>query len=1245
MKTNTVSRSAAVESSEERGMQVIWNEFSPCMESSLFRTNAVIGDTSNVTVLIDNGSESYAIINEELARRLELELLPIEPRAVSGVIKGPVGHISHVTRFALDVGGFKDQRVFAYVLPGQSEDLILGRPWLQYHDATLREKTGELTFFGYDTVIRSNDTIEKTFPILGVKACAFAAVVRREKRERTGNLEVFAASLADVERALRPKVSLTRAEVIAKLPSHYVDFVEVFDPKEAQKLPPNRPGVDQEICLEEGKEVPWGPLYNMSRDELLVLRKELTSLLDKDFIRASKSPAGAPVLFAKKPGGGLRFCVDYRGLNAVTKKDRYPLPLIRETLAALNTARWLTKLDVSAAFHRIRIAKGEEWKTAFRTRYGLYEWNVSPFGLANSPATFQRYINWCLREYLDDFCSAYVDDILIFSSGSLDDHRSKVRRVLGRLRECGLQLDISKCEFETKSTKYLGYIIDVGRGIRMDPEKLTAIRDWTAPKTVKAVRSFLGFANYYRLFIKDYADVAKPLTDLTKKGIVFDWSESAEAAFQKLKQCFGEEPVLATYDPGRKTRLEPDASGWAVGGVFNQFDTALQAWRPVAFFSARHSPAECNYDIHDKELLAIVKCMKQWSGELRGLSSAFTILTDHRNLEPFTTKKTLNERQVRWSEFLAGFNFQLVHRPGKEATIPDALSRREQDVPEGSDDSRIALRNRTLLPEDLWVGSLQLNTTSLKDRCPFSDEGLVGLWREAIRNDDSREVYQGALEAVQKGERSFPPRLGLHMTIGDCSIGDDGLLRYRDRLWIPSFEPLTTALIQRNHDSLLGGHPGRDAQLSMISRQFYWPGISQHIRQFVKNCDVCGNATIWRDKKKGLLRPLPLAERLWSEISMDFVTDLPPAPSSSTVICVITDRFGKGTMLLEVSPDQFTAEGFASLFISRYVSQHWIPQAITSDRGVQFVNAFWRRLCELLRINQRLSSAYHPQTDGATERRNQEVETYLRSFVSFKQDDWASLLPTAEIALNNKPATTTGVSPFFLSHGYNAEPIAVQPSDLRSEGSEANPRVRAEKVVEKLTDVRTFAEAALAAAQQQQESYANRARDPQVAFRAGDKVWLHLRNIATKRQSKKLDWIHGKYTVTRAFPGNANFYELDVPTGVHNRFHVSLLRPASDDPLPSQTRLDPQPAPMQAPEGDEYGIEEILCCRSKKRGRGSRREALVKWTGYADPTWEPLSEFDGTAALDVFEGLHGDANHNDGPLADYQPSRRRRGVM
>lgn len=213
----------------------------------------------------------------------------------------------------------------------------------------------------------------------------------------------------------------------------------------------------------------------MSHDELLVLRKELTSLLDKDFIQQSKSSAAASVLFAKKPGGGLSFCVYYRGINAFTKKDRYPLPLIKETLNALNAVKWLTKLDVSAAFHRIRMAKGEKWKTAFRTRYRLFEWKVCPFELTGSPATFQRYINWVLREYLDDFCSAYVDEILIFSTSGLHDHGEKVKRILQSLSKHGLHFDISKCEFETKCTKYLGYVIEVGVGNKMNPAKVQAI--------------------------------------------------------------------------------------------------------------------------------------------------------------------------------------------------------------------------------------------------------------------------------------------------------------------------------------------------------------------------------------------------------------------------------------------------------------------------------------------------------------------------------------------------------------------------------------------------------------------------------------------------------------------------------------------------------------------------------------------------------------------------------------------------
>ena len=299
----------------------------------------------------------------------------------------------------------------------------------------------------------------------------------------------------------------------------------------------------------------------------------------------------------------------------------------------------------------------------------------------NGPATFQRYINYTLREYLDEFVSAYLDDTLIYTDGSLEDHRHKVKLVLKRLQEAGLQLDIDKCEFECKSVKYLGFLIEVGKGFRMDPEKVTAIQSWEAPRTVKGVRSFLGFANYYRLFIPDFADIARPLTDLTKKGQPFNWDNKAQQAFEELKRHFISDPILAAFDPDRETVLETDASNWATGGVLSQYDDNGDL-RPCAYFSKKNLPAECNYDIHDKELLAVIRCLEEWDAELRSVKP-FTILTDHKNLEHFMKARRLNERQMRWAEILARYCFNFSYRPGTLASRPDALSRREQDMPEG----------------------------------------------------------------------------------------------------------------------------------------------------------------------------------------------------------------------------------------------------------------------------------------------------------------------------------------------------------------------------------------------------------------------------------------------------------------------------------------------------------------------------------------------------------------------------------
>jgi hypothetical protein len=259
----------------------------------------------------------------------------------------------------------------------------------------------------------------------------------------------------------------------------------------------------------------------MTKEKLLVLRKILTDHLEKEWIRVSKLPAGASVLFVRKPDGGLRFCVNYRKFNEITKKDRILLPLIIETLRIMAKAEWYTKLNVSAAFHKIRIKKGDEWKTAFRTRFGFFKWLITSFGLIDAFAIFQRYINNILREFLDDFVSAYINDIIIFTNGFLQNHKNQVVRIIKKLRDAGLQLDINKCEFKQKKIKYLGYIINSKNGICVDPEKVEAIRAWEPPSTVKGMRGFLGFANYYREFIPQFLNIAQPLINLTKKNVQF----------------------------------------------------------------------------------------------------------------------------------------------------------------------------------------------------------------------------------------------------------------------------------------------------------------------------------------------------------------------------------------------------------------------------------------------------------------------------------------------------------------------------------------------------------------------------------------------------------------------------------------------------------------------------------------------------------------------------------------------------
>ncbi len=386
--------------------------------------------------------------------------------------------------------------------------------------------------------------------------------------------------------------SLEKAREI--VPPEYHNCNDVFSKEKGESLPQHRPH-DLTIDLIPGSVPPFGRIYRLAEREQRVLKEYIDDLLAKDLIQPSSSRAASPVLFVPKKGGELRLCVDYRKLNLMTIKDRYPIPSTDILLDQLSNAKIFTKIDLRWAYHRIRIAEGHERKTAFRTRYGLFEYKVMPFGLTNCPATFQRHVDSVLRPFVDRFVVVYLDDILIYST-SIDEHHDHIRQVLQVLRDNELYAKAEKCDFHRESVDYLGFHVS-SKGITMDPKKVEDILNWNPPTTVRGVRGFLGFANFYRRFILDYAKIAKPLTNLTRKDEPFVWTDECQQTFESLKRQFTSAPILRHFQSHRETRFESDASDYAIGAVLLQLHDTI--WHPVAFISRTLNSAERNYDTHD----------------------------------------------------------------------------------------------------------------------------------------------------------------------------------------------------------------------------------------------------------------------------------------------------------------------------------------------------------------------------------------------------------------------------------------------------------------------------------------------------------------------------------------------------------------------------------------------------------------------------------------------------------------------
>ena len=1191
-------------------------------------------------VYIDQGAQ-VTVISQDFAASNEMRRTtvkePVKLSMANGVLEPALYRTQNVS---LIIGEFR-QRINAYVAPIKNYDAIIGRDslskWGAILDLRSQEDIRKETETEKDYIITETEEEKPGLSVYDKVNQKRMHLVYGKEPDTVRDLEMECLSEQQLAQQLEERTDIFLYEIqVTELKNQQAQpekreteetteellkerqikekYKEILKEELPNEMPPDR-GVRHYIDLQGRmpKTAPRG--FKMSEAEKEFMMKYVQDLLDKGLAQPCMGPYASPILVVKKPHStDLRCVIDYRKLNEVTVGDEYPQPVVSELLDTLKNAKYFSKMDLLSGFHQVRMAPEDRHKTAFTSPFGTYSFEVMPLGLKNASKTFQRMVESVLREHIGISVIVFIDDILVFSK-TLEEHQKHLTEVLEKLKQNKLYLKPKKCEFFRDKVSFLGHVVSFNK-VEMDPKKIQIVKDWGELTTKKDVQRFLGFANFYRRFIENFAKIADPLYKQlvkTKNNAKVTPTDESRQAQQRLIDMITASPILTIFDSAREQKVVTDASQEAIAAVLMQQGDD-KAWHPVEFQSRALDgdktarTGEYNYAPRDLELCAISYALQKFRSYLAG--NKFTVVSDHKSLAVLEDSKINSGRLARILEQLSEFDFKIEYSKGTSSiiTVVDALSRlpRYRKVPEQGEQTEIALFEILGMEE---VMDKKTEEKSEENRWGYSliktDETLVNDIREGYKDDPYWKKIIDQLKKIQT-DQHYEPQKEMKFTLSKYTWDDEQRLLYRgldDKqvLCLPKVGNIIVNRLLEFHDVPLAGHFGRDKTLASLAKNFFWPGMVTDVDDYVKSCANCQRKKVVKRAPIGLLYPHDRPSNRWETISLDFIVQLPKTKLGNfDAIMTVVDGFSKRAHFIPCNTTA-SAQQAAQLLRENVIKLHGYPKKIISDRGSIFTSTVWTELFRCLQAKQNLSSSYHPQTDGMSEKENDIIECCIRAFTNYQQDDWNIYLPDFELAINNSKSAASGLSPQMIDTGL--EPFL--PLNITHDTSETT---QVSDLLQKLKDIQTLTSITFAAAQEKQALYANRKRTDK-EFKEGDFVMLNSNfvydPIHTDRQARKLadKWL-GPFRVDKKISRVA--YKLFIPKGdnikIHPVIHASNLKKFEENPIRFLDREEysvPEPITDSQKE-TVYLVDDIL---NMKIVRG-KREFLIKWTGYTDPSWE-----------------------------------------